>query len=145
MATMPLLRGQPSFAPIAPSLARVAIAMGDRALAESLAIGADATTPYQAHTGVATRAALTEGRGDLEAAAEAYGDAAERWAGFGVVAEQAFALLGRGRCLLGLSRPGEASPPLHEARAILERLGAAPALAEVDGLLERDHRENHSG
>ena len=40
-------------------------------------------------------------RGDLQAAADAYADAADRWERFGVVPEQAFALLGQGRCLLG--------------------------------------------
>jgi hypothetical protein len=54
---------------------------------------------------------------------------------FGVVPEQAFALLGQGRCLLGLSRPNEAAPILQHARKIFERLQAAPALAETDALL----------
>ena len=74
---------------------------------------------------------------DLQAAADAYADAADRWERFGVVPEQAYALLGQGRCLLGLSRPTEASPVLHHAREIFERLRAAPALAETDELLER--------
>jgi len=59
-----------------------------------------------------------------------------RWERFGVVPEQAFALLGQGRCLLGLSRP-EAASVLHHAREIFERLGATPALAETDALLEQ--------
>jgi class 3 adenylate cyclase/tetratricopeptide (TPR) repeat protein len=137
MATTPHLRGQPSFAPCAPSLVRAAISMGDPALAERLAVGAEASVPYQGHAAVASNAALTEVRGDLQAAAEAYGDAAHRWERFGVVPEQAFALLGRGRCLLGLARPTEASPVLQEARDILDRLGAAPALTEVDRLLQQ--------
>ncbi len=49
--------------------------------------------------------------------------------------EQAFALLGQGRCLLGLARATEAAAVLHRAREIFERLGATPALAETDALL----------
>lgn len=58
-----------------------------------------------------------------------------RWERFGVVPERAFALLDRGRCLMGLDRPTEAAPALHHAREIFERLGAAPSLAVTDALL----------
>ena len=71
--------------------------------------GLEPRTPYAEHALVAANAALTEARGDLQAAADAYADAADRWERFGVVPEQAFALLGQGRCLLGLSRPTEAT------------------------------------
>lgn len=64
-------------------------------------------------------------------------DAADRWERFGVVPEQGFALLGQGRCLLGLSRPTEAAPILQHAREIFGRLLAAPALAETDALLQQ--------
>ena len=137
IAATPRLRGQLSFAPCAPALVRAAISMGDPPLAEGLAVGADVSIPYQAHAAVATNAALMEVRGDLEHAAEAYGDAVDRWKGFGVIHEQGFALLGQGRCLLGLSRPTEAAPLVQRAREIFERLQAAPALAETDALLER--------
>ena len=74
---------------------------------------------------------------DLQAAADAYADAAERWERFGVIPEQAFALLGQGRCLVELSHPTEASPVLRHAREIFERLQAVPALAETDALLQQ--------
>ena len=93
--------------------------------------------PYAEHALVAANAALAEARGDQLAAVDAYTEAASRWERFGVVPEQAFALLGYGRCLVGLSRPTEAAPVLQRAREIFERLGAAPALAETDGLLQR--------
>ncbi len=93
--------------------------------------------PYREHGLVAAGAALTEARGDLQAAAEGYADAADRWDRFGVVTEQAFALLGQGRCLVGLSRPTEASPVLQRARKIFDRVHAAPALAETDALLQQ--------
>lgn len=75
--------------------------------------------------------------GDLQAAADTYAGAADRWERFGIVPEHAFALLGQGRCLVGLSRPTDASPVLQHAREIFERLGAAPALAETDALLQQ--------
>lgn len=137
LATTPHLRVQLSFAACAPSLVRAAISMGDPDLAERLAAGIEASVPYEAHAVVATNASLTEVRGDLQAALDGYTDAAQRWEGFGVVHEQAFALLGQGRCLLGLARPTEASPVLQDARVIFDRLGAAPALAELDELLQR--------
>jgi class 3 adenylate cyclase/tetratricopeptide (TPR) repeat protein len=137
MVTTPHLRAPPSFAQIVLALVRAAISIGDPALAERLAVGAEASAPYQMHAAVAVNAVLAEVRGDLQAALDGYIDAARRWERFGVVPEQAFALLGRGRCLLGLGRPTDASPVLLEARAIFDRLGAAPTLAEVDALLER--------
>ena len=55
---------------------------------------------------------------------------------FGVVPEHAFALLGHGRCLVGLGRPGEAAPVLQQARGLFHALGATPGIAETDALLE---------
>jgi hypothetical protein len=78
---------------------------------------------------------LAESRGDLQAAANAYAEAADRWTGFGVVPESGFALLGRGRCLVGLGRPAEAGNVLRAAREIFERLDAAPMRTETDALL----------
>jgi hypothetical protein len=63
--------------------------------------------------------------------------AAVRWKRFGVVPEQAFALLGEGRCLVALDRPTEAAAPLRRAREIFGSLGATPALAETNALLQR--------
>ena len=82
-------------------------------------------------------AALAEANGDLQATAAGYADAAERWQTFGVVPEQAFALLGQGRSLTALGRTAEASPVLQRAREIFLALQAAPALAETDELLQQ--------
>ena len=90
---------------------------------------------YAAHALTASRAALDEARGDLDAAAAGYSDAVRRWAGFGVVPEHAFASLGLGRSTLALGRAAEARPALEEARETFVRLRAAPALAETDALL----------
>ena len=118
-------------------MVRTALGIGEPELAERLVSGLEPRYPYAEHALVAANAALTEARGDLQAAADAYADAADRWERFGVVPEQAFALLGQGRCLLGLSRPTEAAPVLRHAREIFERLQAAPALAETDALLQQ--------
>ena len=59
----------------------------------------------------------------MQEAGELYRRAAERWADFGSVVEQAYALLGLGRC-------GDAQA-LREGEAIFARLGASPVLAEA--------------
>ena len=120
-----------------PAMVRAALKMQEPELAAQLASGVAPRTPYAGHSLAAANAALTETRGDLQGAAEAYADAADRWERFGVVPEHAFALLGQGRCLLGLSRPTEATLALQHAREIFQRLKAAPALAETDELLQR--------
>jgi tetratricopeptide (TPR) repeat protein len=120
-----------------PAMIRSALRVGEPELAMRLASGVEPRFPYAEHALVAGNAALVEARGDLHAAADAYADAADRWERFGVVPEQAFALLGRGRCLVGLFGPTEAAAVLQRAREIFERLGAAPALAETDALLQQ--------
>jgi class 3 adenylate cyclase len=67
-------------------------------------------------------------------AALQYADAAERWRGFGNVPEQAYALLGHGRCLAALRDPN-AAEPLRQARGLFESLGYRPALEETEALL----------
>jgi hypothetical protein len=120
-----------------PAMVRTALGIGDSDLADRLVSGFKPRYPLAAHALVEANAALTEDQGDLQAAADAYADAADRWEGFGVVPEQGFALLGQGRCLLGLAQPKEAVPLVRHAREIFERLQAAPALAETDELLQR--------
>ena len=117
-----------SYSVYLPALVRTTLGISDTALAERLVGGLEPRYPYSEHTLVAANAALIEAHGDLEAAAEGYADAADRWERFGIVSEQAFALLGHGRCLLGLSRPTEAARVLELARTIFEQLGAAPAI-----------------
>jgi class 3 adenylate cyclase/tetratricopeptide (TPR) repeat protein len=117
-------------------MVRAALQLGDRALAERIAGSVEPIIPYAEHAVVAARAALAEADQDFQAGAESYADAADRWERFGVVAERAFALLGQGRCLVGLARPNEAVTVLRRAREIFERLQAAPALAEIDALLQ---------
>jgi hypothetical protein len=120
-----------------PAMVRTALGIGEPSLAERLVADYKPPYPLAEHALVAANAALAETRGDLSPAADAYADAADRWERFGAVAEQAFALLGQGRCLVGLSRPTEATPILRHDREIFVRLQAAPALAETDALLQQ--------
>ena len=133
--SFPHARDDQNYPAVLAAMVRAALQIGEPELAERLVGGLEPRYPYAEHALVAANAALTEARGDLPTAADAYADAAGRWERIGVVPEQAFALLGRGRCLLGLSRTTEAAAVLQHAREIFERLQAAPALAETDALL----------
>jgi class 3 adenylate cyclase/tetratricopeptide (TPR) repeat protein len=117
-----------------PGLVRVAQAAGGPELAARLATGVEPKWPVGEHSLVTARAALAEQSGETEAAANGYAEAASRWALFGVVAEEAFALLGQGRCLAALGKT-EAEKPLLEARKLFASLGAEPALVETEALL----------
>jgi hypothetical protein len=120
---------------IDPELVRTAVTIGEQALAERLAVSGPPRYPLDAVEHDAISAIIAEARGDLTVAVPAYSDAAGRWERFGFIIEQAFALLGKGRCLVALSRGAEAFPALRQAREIFEELGAAPALAETNALL----------
>jgi class 3 adenylate cyclase/tetratricopeptide (TPR) repeat protein len=133
----PGARDSGQYPALLPALVRIALGIGEPELADRLASGLEPRFPYADHAVAAANAALTEARGDLQAAADAYSDAADRWDRFGVVPEQAFALLGQGRCLIGLFRATEASSILRHAREIFERLSAAPALAKTEALLQQ--------
>ncbi|MEA2521886.1 MAG: hypothetical protein QOI81_1532, partial [Actinomycetota bacterium] len=138
LAATPAFRNTSTYGATAHALVRAALAIGDRELAERLGAGVEQPRrPIDEHALAATNAALMEARGDLSSAAEAYAEAAGRWERFGVVPEQAFALLGQARCLIGLSLPTEASAVLQRARVIFDRLEAASAIAEIDALIQR--------
>jgi class 3 adenylate cyclase len=118
-------------------LVRSALSVGDRGIGHRLVAGFDPVSPYGAHALVTATAALCETDGDIERAAEHYAEAAHRWEHFGVIPEQAHAMLGHGRCLVALSRPVEAAPVLERARHLFTQLKAAPALKETTELLQR--------
>ena len=80
---------------------------------------------------------LDEARGDLEAPQWRTPMPPIAGSSSGSSSSKGFALLGQGRCLLGLSLPTEATPVLQHAREIFQRLQAAPALAETDRLLQQ--------
>jgi len=77
-----------------------------------------------------------EAAGRYDEALALFQDAEEGWREFGDPYERAHSLLGQGRCLIGLERANEAAQPLNEAHDLFDRLGAAPALAETDSLLQ---------
>jgi class 3 adenylate cyclase/tetratricopeptide (TPR) repeat protein len=137
LETTPAVRESPNYAAFLPGMVRTALTLGDRELAERLVDGVEPRYPYAELALVAANATLAEARGDLHDASEAYADAADRWDRFGVVPERAFALLGQGRCLLELGLPSEAAPALRQAREIFGALGAAPARAETNALLQQ--------
>jgi class 3 adenylate cyclase/tetratricopeptide (TPR) repeat protein len=120
-----------------PAFVRTALQLGQPELAERLAEGCEFRTPRCRHAQVAVNAALAEARADLDTAMSGYADAARRWAGFGMVVEEAYALLGEGRCRVRLSRPAEARSSLERAREIFARLPAPSPLAETEALLDQ--------
>jgi tetratricopeptide (TPR) repeat protein len=136
IAASPGMRRQLTYAMYLSPLVRAALSIGDGAVARRLIEGVEPAYPFAAHALVTTGAALAESEGDLATAAAAYSAAATSWAEFGIPYEQALALLGAGRCLIGHGRSAEAAPALQAARELFARLGAAPALAETDALLQ---------
>jgi len=133
----PNIRDQPNYAWELPEAVRTALAAGDPDLAARLADGVEPVYPMHEHALATARALLAEHRGEYAVAAEAFADTAARWERFEVTWERAQALLGQGRCLLALGQATDATGPLRDAREIFASLGAKPALAETDVLLER--------
>jgi class 3 adenylate cyclase/tetratricopeptide (TPR) repeat protein len=118
-----------------PELTEICVAARDIDPARRLADGIRVTVGRAGHSLIAARAVLAEADAKTDEAATLYEDAAAGWREYGFVFALAQSLLGAGRCLLALGRADEAGPRLNEARDIFARLGARPALAEVDALL----------
>ncbi len=118
-----------------PMWVRALIALNEPALAEQLTEALSSRHPLGQHAHVAVAAMLAEWRGDPTTALSGYLDAADRWHDFTMYVEEAFALLGQGRCLLALDRADEASPVLQRARDTFARMDARPALLETEALL----------
>jgi tetratricopeptide (TPR) repeat protein len=119
-----------------PTNVRSAIQLGDLELATAIQRKVEPTVPFQANGAATAVAAILEGRGELEAAAEAYSDSIGRWDAQGVIPELAFALLGHGRTLLALGRPDGARASLERSKAIFADLEAGPTVRETEALLE---------
>jgi class 3 adenylate cyclase/tetratricopeptide (TPR) repeat protein len=128
-------RETPYYARQLPAMVRTALGAGDRNVAERLA-QMQPRYPLEEHALCAARAELAEHAGDDAEAAALYAEAAAGWQEFGNVPERAYALLGRGRCLLTRGRPG-AEEPLRDARELFASMGYKPALAETAALLEQ--------
>jgi class 3 adenylate cyclase/tetratricopeptide (TPR) repeat protein len=121
-----------------PSMAaNLALRIGDWALAQALVDEASEAALADRHSVAAGHALLAEASRDHETAAVRFAAAAAAWHDFGVPYEEAQAWLGEGRCLVRLGRAREAVLPLEQAREILARLGAKPALEETEEWLAR--------
>ncbi len=136
-AALPPTSGEPKHVGLVPAAVRTALAAGDAALAGRIAARPESVHAIGEHARTSVDACLLEFRGEHEASAVGFADAATRWHDFGVPYEEAQALLGQGRCLVALGRAPEAAAPLAAAREIFARLGAKPALAETDALLQQ--------
>jgi tetratricopeptide (TPR) repeat protein len=119
-----------------PDLVRLCLATGRRRLARDLVHRAQSPAARHRHAHRTAQAVMAEASGDQDRAAQAYGEAATRWADYGHLFERGRALLGLGRCLL-LQHRLDAQHHVEQAREVFTRLGARPFLAEADYLLSR--------
>jgi class 3 adenylate cyclase/tetratricopeptide (TPR) repeat protein len=118
-----------------PSWTRTLIRLGELELAERLVPTPSPTNPYAERELIVIRAALAEARGEYQAALSGYVEAVRGFHEVTWYVEEAFALLGQGRCLQALRRAEEASPVLESARSLFATMGARAALTEVESLL----------
>ena len=102
---------------------RIAIALGRQDLSDVFLAGDPQPTAWDGCARPAARAATAEAHGHTDEAARLYREAAGRWLEFGSVVEQAYALLGLGRC-------GDVKAA-REGNAIFARLGASPVVAQA--------------
>jgi tetratricopeptide (TPR) repeat protein len=130
------VKGDAGWFMVLPELARIALDCGDAGLAERLCRLVRGELPAVQNALGSVAAVCLEAKREYEPAAARFTDAASRWHGFEMPYEEAQALLGKGRCLLAIDSTREAAQALQQARGIFERLGAKPALAEVDERLE---------
>jgi hypothetical protein len=86
---------------------------------------------------VLSHAILEESEDHTEGAAARYREAADLLAGYGMWSDLGDALLGAGRCLLGLGKDKEAANKLKEALKVFTQLGARPRIKETKNWLER--------
>jgi len=121
---------------------RLALACDDVRLAAQIvatveSFAARESLPLHRHVLATVGALVAESCGEHETVTTSFAAAATGWHEFGMVYEEGQALLGRGRCLVALGRAQEATVPLAAAREIFTRLGAKPALAETDELIQQ--------
>jgi hypothetical protein len=119
-----------------PTLSRLAVDAGATDLAVELLGGMEDHRLERYRLALmSARAIVDEARGELRVALDTYGEAADAWARWGHFVEEAYALLGSGRCLIGLGRTEEARDRLGAARTMFAHLGAGQPLAVLDELL----------
>ena len=130
----PEIRLSYNFPAYLPRIVRNAIEAGDIELGEKFLDGFEAVAPVHAHALRVAAAQIAEARRDFPDGASAYAEAAEGWEHLGFVPEQAFALLGHGRCLIQLG-DSSADLPLRRARTLFDGVGARPRVDECDTLI----------
>ena len=118
-------------------LARETAVLGRPDLLDALLVLEAGVQGARLHTKTACLAIAAEAAGRQDEALALFQDAEQGWRESGDPYERAHSLLGQARCLIGLERANEAVQPLNEARDLFAGLGAAPALAETDTLLQR--------
>jgi hypothetical protein len=117
-----------------PELTRLCVTAGALDLAHTLADGLSVDLGRIGSARTAAAAELAEGEGHVSEAVNLHVEAQRRWRDFGGVPGLAAALLGEGRCLIGLGQPG-ADPPLTEATELYASLGDVAGKAETAQLL----------
>jgi tetratricopeptide (TPR) repeat protein len=105
------------------------------ALARDLIAAAEPSATRYRLAATTAQAVLAESAGELERAAELFGEAAEGWGGYRQVLEHALALLGQGRCLAQMGE-SQGESVLRVAHERLKALGARPSAAEAATLLD---------
>jgi class 3 adenylate cyclase/tetratricopeptide (TPR) repeat protein len=119
-----------------PELTRLCATAGALDLAHELADGLSVDLGRSGSARIAAAAELAEAEGRTSEAVELHAEAQRRWRDFGGVPGLAAALLGEGRCLIGLGRAG-ADMPLTEANELCASLGDVAGEAEAAELLAR--------
>jgi hypothetical protein len=109
---------------IDPDPARACIRAGALDVAERMATVGERASPRTRHAAIAVRAMVDEERGDREAAARGYAEAARRWLEYPFVLE-------RGLALLGVARTTDDASAGLEAAAIFRSLGANDLASEA--------------
>jgi class 3 adenylate cyclase/tetratricopeptide (TPR) repeat protein len=128
------IRESGEYGPRLPALVRCALAADDLELAARLVEGVEPTLPIREHALVMSEALLAEARAEYAAAASGFADAVARWDGSGARLEQAYALLGQGRCLAAIG-DSAAAGVLRRACALFDEMGARPRVDECNRLI----------
>ncbi|MFL6252687.1 MAG: ATP-binding protein [Actinomycetes bacterium] len=114
-------------------MVRVAAAPAPALARDLIAAAQPSATRYRLSATTA-QAVLAESAGELERAAELFSEAAEGWGSYRQALEHALALLGQGRCLVGMGG-NDGEHVLRAAHERLKALGARPSAAEAATLL----------
>jgi hypothetical protein len=119
-----------------PTLVRAALRNEGLELAGDLVALVEPNVPLRRLALLSSRALLAEAQGNFADAGALFGEAVTAWERVGAALEQAYALLGQGRCLVAVGDDG-ADRPLREGRALFDGMGARPRVDECDTLIAR--------